>query len=959
MNQQHPSSMPHLTALTIGVALALSMTTIAAQERPDEATSEASTLDHIQVTGSRILVPGLQTSSPVMSVEREDFLRTQPAAVEEFVRQLPSMVPSMGPGTNNGTGGAAEIDLRGLGSNRTLVLIDGRRPVPYDLFGVVDTNTIPLALLQGVDILTGGASVVYGADAVSGVANFLLRRNFEGVEFTTSHGQSTKGDAERQRTELTIGANTHDGRGNTVLSVGYSKVEPLLMGARDFGAIGRSSTSGAIQGSGTTVPSVFIAPGLVGQINPDSGLIVSEIDSYNFNPLNYFQTALDRYQATALGRYELNRHAEVYADLSYVRSRVDALSAPSGLFFESVDVPVGNPFIPEPARQQLCQAYGIAASDCVPGSQLLFENLTIARRMTELGPRRNDHDTKTFQVTAGLRGDIGDNWRYDGYWSHGESDQFQVRGNWGSLSKTRQALLAIDPDTCIDTTNNCVPLNVWGPEGSITQEMLDFINLSAFLGLRVRQTNAALNFSGDLGGLRSPWSALPIGVATGLEYRKMKAGTFADAASQIDSEVLGTGAPRPNREGNFALNEAYAEMIVPIVDNRPGISQLSLELGYRHSDFKTSGGTGSDYGSYKYGLDWAPVESLRFRGMAQRATRAPNIDELFQPAVTGLDNLAVDPCGGAAINAADANTPGTLANLCRLTGVPEVFIGSLPQPSAGQVNVLTAGNIALAPELADTQTVGLVWSPTDRFALTVDYWRIDVKDAITEPEVDDILAGCYDTAFNPGLTFNEFCALVGRSPVTGTFNGATAPGIALDTTNQGRLKRSGFDIGLRYGFDLPGGYGRMTLSYDATRTTRNRQQATPVSIDRDCLGYYSISCTPSYDFKSILRSTWSVGDLALSMNWRYTSAIEVEPDSGNWFADYRRIPSYNYFDFSARYQAPFNTEISLAVNNLLDKRPPLVGNTIGATSENSGNTYPQFYDVLGRYITLGVTYRFN
>nr|WP_257643977.1 TonB-dependent receptor [Luteimonas salinisoli] len=944
--------------MSTAIAIALAPMLAAAQEAPDAA-EEAVTLDRIQVTGSRILVPGLETSSPVMSVERDDFLRTQPAAVEEFVRQLPSVVPGMGPGTNNGTAGAAEIDLRGLGSNRTLVLIDGRRPVPYDLGGVIDTNTIPLALLQGVDILTGGASVVYGADAVSGVANFLLRRNFEGIELTNSYGQSGQGDASRLRTELTMGANLADGRGNAVLSVGYTKVDPLLMADRSYSQTGFSSASGAVQGSSTTVPSVIIAPGLVGQIDPDTGAISGAISTYNFNPLNYFQTALDRYQATALGHFEVSRHAEAYAELRYVRSRVDALAAPSGLFFESLDVPVGNPFIPEPARQQLCQAYGIAAADCVAGSETLFENLTIGRRMTELGPRRNDHDTKTFQVTAGLRGDIGDSWRYDGYWSHGESDQFQRRGNWGSLSKTQQALLAIDPDACLDTSNNCVPLDIWGPEGSITPEMLDFINLSAFLGLRVRQTNAAFNVSGELGGARSPWSYLPVGVATGVEYRKVKAGTFADAASQIDSEVMGTGAPRPDREGSFALNEAYLEMIAPLVNERPGIHSLSLELGYRHSDFKTSSGTGSDYGSYKYGMEWAPMESLRLRGMFQRATRAPNVDELFQPAVTGLDNLDVDPCGGGAIDPSQANTPGTLANLCRLTGVPESFIGSLPQPSAGQVNVLTAGNLSLAPELADTATLGVVWAPTANFALTADYWQIDIEDAISEPEVDDILSGCYDTAFNPGLEFNEFCALVRRSLVTGTFNGATAPGIVLETTNQGRLKRAGFDVGVRYGFDLPSHYGRLNLSFDATKVTRNRQQATPVSIDRDCLGYYSISCTPSHEFKSILRTTWSVDDLALSLNWRYTSAIEVEPGSGNWFEDYRRIPAYSYFDFSANYKTPFNAEISLSVNNLLDKRPPIVGNTIGATSENSGNTYPQFYDVLGRYVTLGATFRFD
>ncbi|MEZ0471760.1 TonB-dependent receptor domain-containing protein [Luteimonas salinilitoris] len=967
-----PRRLPRYAALSMGIATAIACASAAGQEAAEVREQAPTTLDRIQVTGSRILVPGLETSSPVMSVERDDFLRTQPAAVEEFVRQLPSMVPAMGPGTNNGTGGAAEIDLRGLGSNRTLVLIDSRRPVPYDLFGVVDTNTIPLALLQSVDILTGGASVVYGADAISGVANFLLRRDFEGVEVTSSYGQSGHGDGSRLRNELTMGANLADGRGNVVLSVGHTKIDPVFQGDRSFGATGFSSTTGAVQGSGTTVPSQILGPPGVwgapdddgvrsgaGQIDPETGLIVDGIQTYNFNPDNYFQTGLDRYQATALGYYEFNRHAEAYAELRYIRSRLDSLSAPSGLFLESLDIPIGNPFIPEPARQQLCQAYGIAADECVAGSQTLVPSLTIGRRMTELGPRFNDFDTKTFQVTAGLRGDIGDSWRYDGYWSHGESDQLQVRRNWGSLSKTQQALLAVDRDTCLDTSNGCVPLDIWGPEGSITPEMVDFINLSAFLGQKVKQTNAAFNLSGDLGDSGAPWTDLPIGVATGVEYRKMTASTFADAASQIDSEVLGTGASTPDREGSLSLKEAYAEIIVPIVSDRPGVYSLSLEAGYRHSEFSTSAGAGDDYGSFKYGLEWAPIESLRFRGMFQRATRAPNIDELFQPAVTGLDNLDVDPCGGSAVNQAEANTPGTLSNLCRLTGVPADRIGSVPQPSAGQVNVLSAGNPELAPELADTQTLGLVWAPRDDFALTFDYWRIEVEDAITSPEVDDVLKGCYDTAVNPNLELNDFCALIGRSPVNGTFNGASAPGIGLEVTNQGVLKRAGFDLGIRYGLQLPRHYGRLNFSLDTTRVTRNRQQATPASIDRDCLGYYSISCTPSPKFKSILRTTWSLDDLALSLNWRYTSALEVEPDSGDWFEPYTRIPAYSYFDLSASYKAPFGADVSLAVNNLLDKKPPIVGNTIGATAENSGNTFPQFYDAIGRYVTLGVTFRFD
>ncbi|NZA26676.1 TonB-dependent receptor [Luteimonas sp. SJ-92] len=956
-----------VTGMTGGAGSAFAQDATPASEE-----SSATTLDAITVTGSRITTPGLTTNSPVLSVEREEFMQAQPVSVEDFVKQLPSVVPSMGPGMNNGTSGAATIDLRGLGPNRTLVLVDGRRPVPFDLFGVVDTNTIPLALLQSVDVLTGGASTVYGADAIAGVANFILRRDFEGVEISSSYGQSKHGDGARQKTDITIGANSHDGRGNVVMNFGYTKTDPVRQGDRPWGEASRSSSSGAAVGSGTTVPSLIIGPpgvwgavdpstGVrsgVGQIDPATGEIVDSIQTYNFNPVNYYQTSLDRYQITALGRFEINRHAEVYGQANYTRSQVDSTLAPSGLFLEAVDIPIGNPFIPEPARQQLCAAYDIAAADCVAGNTTLVENLTVGRRLTELGPRLNSFDTKTFQVTAGMRGDISDNWRYDAFWSHGESEQLQVRDNWGSFSKTLQALLAVDPNECLNPSNGCVPLDIWGAEGSITPEMVGFFNLDSFSLQKVEQENAGLNVSGDLGGFQSPWSDYPIGIAAGYEHRRTTASTRSDAASQVLGEVMGTGAPTPDRHGGFRLQEVYAEVIVPLVSGLPGINSLSLEAGYRRSDFKTSAGTSDEYGSHKIGLEWTPVDSLRFRGMIQRANRAPNINELFAPVVTGLGNLDTDPCGGGAINQAEANTPGTLSNLCRLTGVPVANIGALPQPSAGQVNTLGGGNPLLTRETADSETIGLIWTPSGSLAVTLDYWKIEMEDMISFPSELDVLNGCYSQELNPNREFNAFCELIGRSPITGTFNGSSSPGIFQQTTNQGRLKRDGFDLGIRYGLDLADAWGRLDFALDATRYTSNDFQATPASVNRDCLGYYSTSCTPNSEFKSSFRTTWNVNDMALSLAWRHTSRLEVEPDTGNWFEDYREIPAYNYFDLSAKYRTPFNTEISLSVNNLADKKPPIVGNTIGSTSENSGNTYPQFYDSIGRYYTLGVTVNF-
>lgn len=959
-------------ALVVGAACS---TAAFAQEQDTseegEPAQSATTLDAVTVTGSRIVIPGLTANSPVVALEREEIQRSQPITAEEFIRQLPAVTTPIGPATNNGSDGGARLDLRSLGSNRSVVLLDGRRMVPYTLGGQVDLNTIPVSLIQSVDVVTGGASAVYGADAIGGVANFILRRDFEGVELSASYGQSHRNDQARQRIDATFGANTGDGRGNVVLNVGHTTADPLTQGQRDIGLVSRSSATGNPEGSATAVPSVFNNfPGLgadggpgLGQIDPTTGEVVPLYETFNFNPQNYFYTPLDRYHVAALGRFEINRHAEIYGQAFYTRSEVELNLASSGLFLNAMDIPIGNPFIPDAARAQLCAGNGIAAADCVVGNADDIVRVTPGRRITELGPRINSFDTRTFQYVIGLRGDISDNWRYDAYWTYGESDQYSVRGNWGSLSKSRQALMAVDPNVCLNTANRCVPLDIWGPEGSITPEMLAFINLDSYSSQSVTQEVGSATVSGDLGDFQIPWSDYPIGLAFGVETRKASAQTRSDAASQIQGEVMGTGAPFPDRQGSFRLNEIFGEAIVPVLSGMTGASSLNLELGYRYSDFSIEGNS-FDYGTYKYGLEWAPVESLRFRGMVQRATRAPSIGELFAPEVTGLANLAVDPCGGAAISQADANTPGTLSNLCRLTGVPLSSIGSLAQPSAGQINVLTGGNRTLEAEVADTQTIGVVWSPafSSDLVVTFDYWNIELEDMISAPAVGDVLNGCYSTDLNPSREFNSLCALILRSPTDGGFNDVNARGVVLSSSNLGRMSTDGYDLGVYYGMPVAGGdYGRLNFRLDASWVKSHQFQATPASIDRDCLGFYSTDCgVGPAKFRANLSTVWSMGDMELSLRWRHLGKMELEglKQGGNWLDDYKSISAYNYFDLGLAYNAPWNSRISLTVNNVANKQPPLVGNTIGTTSTNSGNTFPQTYDVIGRYITLGMNFRF-
>ena len=970
------------------ILASVSLAAAAGAAFPAMAQSQDDAVEDVVVTGSRIRQPGFVAASPITSVGSEEIALDQPISVEELIKDLAVAVPATGPGTNNGSGGGATVDLRGLGTNRTLVLVNGRRIVPFNLAGVVDTNSIPVALVERIDLVTGGASAVYGADAVAGVVNFVLKDNFEGVEFQSNWGISEFGDAERRRNDLTVGGNFADGRGNAVASIGWSEAESLNQDRRPFGLVAVGSANGQPQGSGTTVPGFFSTTTLAGgtalpsgtgvgngaaEINPVTGALVpANAGGFNFNPDNLYQTPLDRYQLNALARYEINSMAEVYTQLMYVRSDVSTEAASTGTFGNTFNIPIGNPLIPAAMRNQLCAARNIPAAQCVSGAAgTTIVPLLVNRRIVELGPRFSTFENKTFQFTAGVRGDLGDNWDYDVYMSHGETDQVLIRDNWGSLSKVRNALNTVSATQCIapGTTAaiaGCVPLNVFGAAGSINQAMLDYINLDAINITTVEQDVVSGSVSGSLPEqFSSPWAVDPIALAFGLEYRSSKAATRADGPSQINGEVLGTGAPFPDRQGRFTLTEGYVEAVVPLLSDLPFFQNLNLELGYRYSEFETGGRT-SDYSSYKYGVDWAVVDDFRLRGMFQRATRAPNIGELYAPQVTQLGNLAVDPCQSTSINTGQANTAGTLSNLCRLTGVPVGNIGTVPPPSAGQINILAGGNPALAPEEADTVTLGAVWQPSfvAGMSIALDYYDIQIDGAVSSQSSTDVLTGCYSAAANPTFAFNAQCALINRNPNNGTLNGVEARGIELVSSNLGKQRVSGYDLNVSYRVDLAewgmgDNAGSVDLSFNGNYVTVNEFQATPSSINRDCIGFYSVACgQPNFEFKTTSRATWNLGDFGVSLQWRHLDNVIEEPGGTNFFPAFAEIDAFDYFDLSGRWDVTDNVRATLSVANLLDEEPPVVGSGIGPTASNNGNTFPQTYDALGRYYTLGLNLRF-
>jgi outer membrane receptor protein involved in Fe transport len=360
------------------------------------------------------------------------------------------------------------------------------------------------------------------------------------------------------------------------------------------------------------------------------------------------------------------------------------------------------------------------------------------------------------------------------------------------------------------------------------------------------------------------------------------------------------------------------------------------------------------------------MKGVRLRAMQQRATRAPNVNELFQPVVSGLSNLAVDPCAGAAINAAEANTPGTLSNLCLQTGVPLAQFGVVPQPSAGQINVVAGGNPNLGPEEADTTTLGIVWEPdaVPGLSLSLDYYKIEIDKAISNPTAAQVMNGCYGAAQNPSRSFNSLCALILRSPVDGTLNGGSARGVVTSQSNLGQIWTSGYDLEVRYrlplrSLGLDAKWGRLDISWVANFVDKWEIQTIPGVPLLDCLGYYGTSCGgPTSKQKWTQRTTWNMGDWVLQYAWRRIGKTSEEPGGTVFLPEYSSIKDYDYVDAAVDWNFTKNFRLRLSIANLFDKKPPFVGSTIGTTGTNSGNTFPQWYDVIGRHYTLGLTARF-
>jgi outer membrane receptor protein involved in Fe transport len=984
------------------------------------ARADSQAVETVVVTGSRIPQVGVYSSSPVTAVTNQEIKYEGTTNVETLLNNLPSAFADFGSFESNGSPGTATVNLRNLGSSRTLVLIDGKRLMPGDpSLPSPDLNQIPAALVDHVEVVTGGASAVYGSDAIAGVVNFIMRKDFEGVEFDgqwTGYQHDNDNGFERaivaagfngvtpgsipeapksvfdgDTVDLNgvMGVNSPDGKGNITMYGGYRHINPVLESTRDFSACGTASTFGGsfvCAGSSTAarIENGNIAGGrflsenvdgsgnlIVGPsytVDPTTGLLRSftGADRFNFAPLNYLQRPDQRYTMGAMGHYEFNKAVDVYSSIMFMDDHTVAQIAPSGSFFGTLSsVNCDNPDLTAQEVATWCSA--------AAGSDGINTRLNIGRRDIEGGNRQDDLRHTSYRMVVGVKGDLGGGWAYDAFAQYGDTVYQEEYLNDMSISRIHEAL-RVNPDgNCqaadAGTDPSCVPWNIFQPNG-VTKAAIKFLAVPGMKEGSTQEWVAGASLTGDLGqwGIQSPWAKSPVAIAVGTEYRQEELNLRVDNEFAT-GDLAGQGGPTKSNNGGYNLEEGYTEVRIPIAQDMPFFEDLSVNGGYRYSSYDISGVVES----YKYGAEWQPIDDFRVRASYQRAVRAPNAVEFFTPQGLGLW-AGNDPCAGSA--------PALTAAQCALTGVdPVKQYGKVLQCSASQCNGLFTGNLGLQPEVSDTREYGIVLTPTflSGFTATIDYFDITLQKQIGVIPQAEILDNC-------ALGLSAFyCSLIHRAADGSIFGtGATAGYIDSANRNLGRLNTKGVDVEANYTSHLEdwgmGANGSLSFNLLGTYTQDFKVQpvaataTTPADHEYNCAGLFGLFCgTPIPKWRHKLRVTWtSPWDFDFSVEWRHMSSVKLDVNQVDPTFDSvcgvpcgdlsdAKISAYDYLDLSADWTVHEGINLHAGVQNVFDKNPPFLdSNTLGVSAPpfGNGNTYPQVYDALGRTIFLGVTVKY-
>ncbi|MBI2380117.1 MAG: TonB-dependent receptor [Gammaproteobacteria bacterium] len=908
-------------------------------------------VERIEVTGSRIKRTDIEGANPVLSISRADIEAAGVTDLGTLLQQVPAAGAAINRTFNNGGDGAIRVDLRNMGTSRTLVLVNGRRWINSGTGAdaSVDLNTIPLNIVERVEVLKDGASSVYGSDAIAGVVNIITRKDFEGVQISAQTGQYEHGDGESHQIDLLIGSTSE--KGNVTFGLNWNEDKPVWAGDRVFS---RSSANPAQHSSGTPQGRFFglgaygvpggsqtLIDGRAGTSAADYRRFVSPADRYNFNPDNYILTPSERRGAFASSSYQLSDSIQVFAEASYQNRRSNQTLAPEPLFlgaafgdatvihqdnpFNWTDTPFGDDC--GPTDPTCVGPDGLANNDPNdPVNDDNFDNLEgIGRRMVESGRRNFGQNIDTYRFATGLNGEFSNGWSWDANYVYGDNRATVTTD--GVLNETRLRKALGDPTLCVKADDGCVPLNVFGGQGvdgrgSITREMLDYITFTGHDSGGNTTEELSANLTGDLFDL----PAGPLGFAVGVADREEEGFDSPDA---LIASGQTTGNSRLPTSGGYNVKEVYAEFIVPLLSDLPLVDSLELSVASRYSDYNNFGSTTNS----KAGVTWRLNSEFMVRGTWSEGFRAPSISELFGGAGDNFPELS-DPCS-------TTFNPDGVAASCAAAGVPVGFA----QPNS-QIRTTVGSNPDLGPETSESITAGFVYSPSwyEGSSITVDWYEVELDGVITSLGAQNILNNCYRK------TPATDCNLITRS--------ATGFITDLQDTQQNLATReiSGVDINLAsakhetaigsFRFNLDTAYVDYLDDFNPTLV----EASNPHGKDPSAGLLFGGGRDNNPRWRANTALNWEYGDWSASWSTQYMHHVRVDKDEASDAGT--ELSSAFYNDIQMSYHlADLKTRVTLGVDNFLDKDPPF-------TTSAFANGFDPSYRMPGPFGYVRVTASF-
>jgi outer membrane receptor protein involved in Fe transport len=920
-------------------------------DMPGEDASDETVMEEVVVTGTRISRRDFNTASPLTTVDEELIAFTDQPTIEDALNQMPQVFPSFGRASNNPGNGNAQVDLRGLGAGRSLVLLNGRRLAPSGTGNAVNLNNIPRFLIERVEIITGGASAVYGSDAIAGVVNFITKRHFTGLGLEAGSAVTAEGDAETFEFNAAWGRDLSGGAGNIAFYANYVDREPLLADEREFTRYPWFDDweGNLVQGGSSSIPAGRVSwprvdfgngPAQV-TFEPDGTprAFVWEDDAYNYALVNYLQIPLTRYAVGAMGFHEVSEDFEVYFEAGYIRNDTAQNLAAIPAFI-SVELNLDNPVLAPATRELFSEHY--ACDD-----NLACFNFS--RRMLEVGERIMDLEQDYTRLVTGIRGALGDDWTMDAWLTWTSSDSVRYLRNDLSRSRFLQGLL-VEPETgqCYDPSGGCVPLNVFG-EGNISAEGADFLRFAPYENVTERTFWLASAYVS--GTPMETWGG-SLDFAIGAEWRSDDTQFRVDEAL-FSGEAMGySGAAAAPIDGVERIWEVYGEALVPLLEGKKGAERLELELGARY----TKGNYSEGYWTYKAGFSWDIFDGLTLRAMHQASMRSPNSQELFEEQGRSESYLfsdsSFDPCSASADPVGNG-----MVEKCLIQGLPQDQIGIFEAAAYYPVFNYWGGNPELVPEKGTTWTAGFVSQPAEwaNWMFSIDYFQMEVTDTIGDIFADVI---CFDA----NNTENVFCENLVRDET-----GNVAEVWEL-TSNRGLLETRGVDTQIQYQaglpgwLALPGSSANLNVQLYWTHLISLKSQENPATEIYECAGLFGWPCINFSNPENRVTTAFNYlsGQFEAQLTWRWIDGMDNAAPLGSWLWGVEdpdlaivAVPDRHYFDLGFAYTFSDRYQLRFGVNNLLDSGPVMM-----ADQGWNNNTDESLYDVFGRSYYLRMSAKF-